>query len=378
MKRIYLDYNSTAPLDPRLLKILAEEFEEEVGNPSSIHFHGQLCRKKLEKSREIIARFFRVSPSEVIFTSGGTESAAMLLRGVLNLNSQGHVITSNVEHACVYETLKVLQKKGIEVTFLPTGEWGAIRAEDVERAILPHTRLITLMAANNETGVKTDIEAIAKISERANIPFVVDGVSWLGKEKIHLSDGISAIFFSGHKIYAPKGVGFCICRKNFKFEPLLVGGGQEHNRRSGTENLPGIVAMSHAIAFLEQDQDALITETRRLRDFFEKSLISRLGQVVENGEGPRISNTSNLAFLGIDGETLLINLDREGISVSHGSACSSGALELSRVLLAMDIPRERVRSSLRFSLGRMTTEEEIQRAIEIIVRTVERMRGIST
>ena len=197
----------------------------------------------------------------------------------------------------------------------------------------------------------------------------------MGKDKIRIPGGVSAIFFSGHKIHAPKGVGFCICRSNLKLSPLFIGGNQESNRRAGTENLPGIVALAEAIILLEQNQDDGLHHMRQLRDLFENELCNRLPNVVVNGLGPRICNTSNLAFLGIDGETLLINLDMEGISVSHGSACASGALEPSRILLNMGIPLSQARSSLRFSVGRTTTEFEIRQAISIIVRTVEHLHS---
>jgi cysteine desulfurase len=371
MQRIYLDYNASTSLDPRILKVLLEELEEEEGNPSSAHFHGQQCRRKLEQSRETIAGFFKVKPHEVIFTSGGTEGAALLLQGMMLQNPGLHILSSGVEHACVYHTLKELRKRGADVTFLPTGPRGAVLPEEVEKAIRPETGLITLMAVNNETGVITDLEAIAAIAQRAAIPFVVDGVAWLGKEIIRIPPGISALFFSGHKIHAPKGVGFCFCRQNLKLSPLFVGGGQEFNRRSGTENLPGIVALAEAVALLEKGQEGMINRMYRLRDRFEGELLRRLPNVVVNGVGPRICNTSNLAFLGVDGETLLINLDMEGISASHGSACASGGLEPSRILLEMGIPLAQVRSSLRFSLGSTTTEEEIERAIAIIIRVVD-------
>jgi cysteine desulfurase len=375
MTRIYLDYNASTPLDPRLLPSLIRELQE-IGNSSSIHFHGQQRRRQLEQSRELIARFFQVKPHEVIFTSGGTEGAALLLQGIMQPHPTGHVISSSAEHACVYHTLKELEKRGAELTYLPTGVWGAVKPEDVERAIRPQTRLITLMAVNNETGVLTDLEAIAAIAQRARIPFIVDGVAWLGKEAIHLPSGVSAIFFSGHKVYGPKGVGFCICRQSLKLTPLIVGGGQEFQRRAGTENLPGIVALGEAIALLSQEQEHSISHMRQLRDRLEKELLERVPDVIVNGAGPRVSNTTNLAFLGVDGESLLMNLDGEGISVSHGSACSSGALEPSRILLGMGIPLAQARSSLRFSVGRMTTEAEIETAVVIIQRVVERLRAL--
>lgn len=373
MKRIYLDNNASTSLDPRIQKILIQELEEE-GNPSSTHFHGQQCRRKLEKSRQTVASFFKVKPNEIIFTSGGTEGAALLIQGIMLQHPEGHAISSGSEHSCVYQTLKESGKRGAQVTFLSAGLIGAVQPEQVERAIRPDTRLITLMAVNNETGVITDIEAIAAIAQRHHIPFIVDGVAWLGKELMKIPAGVSAIFFSGHKIHAPKGIGFCICRQDLRLTPLFVGGGQEHNRRAGTENLSGIVALAEAIALLEKNQEASISHMQRLREHLEMQLISELPNVIVNGSGPRTSNTSNLAFLGADGEALLMNLDMAGISVSHGSACSSGALEPSRVLLEMGIPLSQVRSSIRFSLSRNTSEVEISTAVTAIIQIVNRLR----
>lgn len=377
MDRIYLDYNASAPIDPRVLQVFVKELEEDRGNPSSIHFDGQRSHRKLEQSRQIIAQFFKVKPQEIIFTSGGTEGAALLLQGMLLQGSGAHLISSGAEHPCVYQTLQGLRKKGCEVSFLSVGKEGRVNPDAVERAIRPETRLITLMAANNETGVLTDIEAIAAIAERNKIPFVVDGVAWLGKEIVNIPTGISAVFFSGHKIHAPKGIGFCICRSHFKLAPLFVGGGQEHQRRAGTENLPGIVALAKAVAILGEEQESMIARMRKLRDDFEHRLLSSLPDVIVNGLNPRVSNTSNLAFLGVDGETLLLRLDMEKISASHGSACSSGALEPSRILLDMGMSLSQARSSLRFSVGRTTTEEEIQQAVAIIIQVVNHLRSFS-
>ena len=374
MPPLYFDFNASTPLDPRLLSILTKEFQEEVGNASSIHFYGQQCRHKLEQSRYKIARYFKVKPQEIIFTSGGTEGAALLIRGLMLRNPQGHVISSNVEHACVYRTLKELNHFGAEVSFLPAGEWGAVRPEEVEKAITPKTSLITLMAVNNETGVMTDIEGIAVIAQKYRIPFIVDGVAWLGKEKITLPIGVSAAFFSGHKIHAPKGIGFCVCRSTLKLSPLFIGGSQEFNRRAGTENLPAIMALAEAVSFLEIEEEESIQKMTRLRDLFEGELIQTLPNIVVNGVAPRVCNTSNLAFLGVDGESLLIHLDLEGVCASHGSACHSGALEPSRILLEMGIPLKRVQGSLRFSIGRTTTEDEVRRALSVIIRVVKRMR----
>lgn len=373
IKRIYLDHNASTPVDIRVLKAIVQELEE-VGNPSSIHFHGQKCRQRLDQCRQKIACFLGVKPYEIIFTSGGTEGANLLLHGVLQGNYTGHLITSNVEHSCIYQTTKELEKRGCEVSFLDAGRWGAVRPEVVKEAIRSSTRCMTFMAANNETGVKTDIEAIAALAKEARIPLIVDGVALLGKEKIVIPAGVSAMFFSGHKLHAPKGIGFVFCRSSLKLSPFLLGGHQEFNRRSGTENLPGIMGLTTAITLLEQEQEAGLLHMGKMRDKLEQGLQARLKDVVVNGLGPRIANTSNLSFLGVDGETLLIKLDRAGISVSHGSACSAGALEPSRVLANMGLSADQARSAIRFSISRFTTEEEIAQAIETIVEVVNHLR----
>lgn len=377
MRPIYLDYNATAPLDPQVLQVYANELKEDVGNASSIHFYGQECRRKLEKSRQTIARFFNVKPREIIFTSGGTEGAALLLQGILQQNPNGHVISSKTEHACVYQTLQEYGRRGCSLTFLPVSMEGSINLEDLEKAIHSNTRLITFMAVNNETGVMNDIKAIAEIAQKANIPFIVDAVAWLGKERIEIPSGVSALFFAGHKIHGPKGIGFCLLKQNLKLAPFMIGGNHEYQRRGGTENLPAISALAEAVSLLERDQEEFILHIRKMRDLFEQGILSRLSDVAVNGAGSRrVSNTSNLAFLGVDAETLLVHLDLVKVFASHGSACSSGGLEPSRVLLEMGMPLSRVRSSIRFSFGRTTTEEEVAEAVERIVPLVSQLRQV--
>jgi cysteine desulfurase len=376
-RRIYLDANASTFLDPRVFQVLIQQLQEEEGNPSSIHAHGRQSRRKLEESRLIIAKFLKVKPNEIIFTSGGTEGAYLLLHGLLKRFANGHLITSNVEHPCVYETVKNFENAGYQATYLSTGLHGAVHPDQVKDALRPDTRLITLMAANNETGVKTDLQAIAEIALEAQVPFIVDGVALLGKEPFQIPRGISAMFFSGHKIHAPKGIGFCFCRQSLKLLPLFSGGNQEFHRRAGTENLPGIAALAEAVHILDKEQILITDQLRERRDELEKMLINQLDGISVNGEGPRIVNTVNLSFEGVDGESLLLNLDLEVISASHGSACSSGALEPSRVIMNMGIPSKQARSAIRFSVGRNTTQEEIFEAAEIIKKIVKRLRGLS-
>lgn len=369
---IYLDNNAGTSIDPIVIQAMIKELNEAPGNPSSVHSHGKKAKQRLEQSREKIARYLKVKPNEIIFTSGGSEGANLLLDGFFFQNPMPcHVITSVCEHACVYESLKRLQNRGYSVDFLMPGLWGAVKPEDVEKALTPTTKMICLMAANNETGVKTDIEKIAQIAQRENIALIVDGVSLIGKEEFSIPNGVSAMFFSGHKFHAPKGIGFVFCRTSFKISPLFLGGNQEFNRRGGTENLPGIIGLAAAIDILQENQNRFTSHMQTLRDKFENSLRSNLKNIIINGQGPRIANTSNISFLGIDGEELLIQLDLRGLSVSHGSACSSGGLEPSRILLNMGLTPSQAASAIRFSLSRLTTEKDLDLAIQTIIHVVQ-------
>lgn len=371
MKLIYLDNNATTQVDPKVVEAMVPYFSEFYGNPSSVHTLGQKSRRALAQSRQIVADFLGVKPTEIIFTSGGTECANYLLRGFFPSPS-GHLITSCVEHACIEETAQFLEKQGVAVTFLETGAYGAVTVEAVRAALRPDTRLIALLAVNNETGVKIDIEQIAAVAEEAKVPFIVDAVAWVGKERLPrpLPKGVSALYFSGHKIHAPKGIGCLYLNKKIQIPPLLMGGGQEGGRRCGSENLPGIVGLGKAIERMEEGLEASVARMGQLRDRFESEIIRRCPGVVVNGGGPRICNVSNLTFTRIEGEVLAARLDMSGIAASHGSACSSGALEPSRVLLRMGLTSEEAFASVRFSLSRLTTEEEIDQAIRIILETL--------
>lgn len=374
-QRIYLDNNASTPIDMRVFDIITNDLKNNFGNPSSSHSLGQEVRNRLTKARHFIASFLGVKHQEIIFTSGGTESINMGLRGYFEGDFSGHVITSSVEHSSVYATLKRFESLGCEVSFLSPGLHGAITVDAVRGACRPNTRLISLMAVNNETGVKTDIEKIATFANERHIPFLVDGVALLGKEPFVIPKGVSVMCFSGHKFHAPKGIGFAFVRQGLKLSSLLTGGDQEFGRRGGTENISGILGLAEAISILKAELSTASLHMKKLRDHFESSILESLPGVYVNGSGERIANTSNLSFSGIDGESLLIGLDLEGVVASHGSACASGALEPSRILLNMGIPLEVARSSIRFSLSRFTTEEEIDRAIQIIVKVVKRLRS---
>lgn len=373
-RRIYLDNNGSTCVDPRVLEAVIQGLQTCVGNPSSIHTEGQFSRQRLTQARQRIAEELSVQPNEIIFNSGGTEGINTILRGVVQAYPHAHIITSDAEHSCVYNTLQLFQEKGSDVTVLPAGLWGAVTPEAVKAALRPTTRLIALMAVNNETGVKTDIEAIAAIAEEAGIFFLVDGVALLGKESFSIPSGVSAMCFSGHKFHAPKGVGFLIWRPRLKIPSLITGGAQEFNRRAGTENLPGIEGLVEAVSCIKGIMPEASDTMRRMRDRLEQGLLSQIPAAYVNGQGPRVVNTANISFSGVDGEALLINLDRKGIAVSHGSACSSGALEPSRILLKMGVPLQEARSAIRFSLSRFTTVEEIDYCIETVVQLIATMK----
>lgn len=374
-ERIYLDNNGTTGVDPRVLEAMLPELSSIPSNPSSIHYFGQEAKNRLQKSRETIGAFFNVNPHEILFTSGGTEAINLLLRGFFSKEISGHAITSNVEHSCVYNTMKDLQEKGLDVSYLPAGLLGAVEPEQIKKAICPNTRFIVLNAVNNETGIKHDLDAVAQIALEAGIPLIVDGVAWLGKELFTLHPGISGICFSGHKFHGPKGIGFAIIRPSLKLFPFITGGKQEYSLRAGTENLPGIVGLAKAIELLKLELPEATHRMAMLRDLLEAGLMQKSNPVVVNGMGKRICNTCNLSFPNDNGEDLLIALDMAGIAVSHGSACSSGALEPSRTLVSMGLPPPIARSAIRFSLSRNTTLDEIYRTIEIVSEIVHTLRN---
>lgn len=371
--QIYLDSNATTFLDPRVLEVMMKASESLFGNPSSAHSIGQKVRQQLNQARRQIAQYLGVRPQELLFNSCGTEGVNTVLRGMSRRSPKGHIVTSTAEHACVYATVKELEAAGHPVTYLSPGLWGAVSPEAVQAALRPDTALIALMAVNNETGVKTDMEGIAGIAHEARVPLFVDGVALLGKESFAIPAGVSAMAFSGHKLHAPKGVGLLVLRASWKIPPLLTGGGQEYGKRGGTENVAGILALAEAIRLLHTELSTATQRMRLLRDKLENGL-GRIEDTQVNGKGPRVGNTLNISFAHIEGESLLIALDQAGVCVSHGSACSTGALEPSRILLGMGISEDRARSAMRFSLSRFTTEEEIDRAIQIVTKQVYEMR----
>ncbi len=374
--RIYVDYNAATPIDPRVYSEYIRVRHEMWANASSIHREGQAAKAMLADARSRVARVFSVSPQQVVFFSTATEALTTFIHGVLAPKRGAHVITSVAEHAAVWQCCRMLQQHDeASVTFLRVGSYGAPTPEDVQEAITERTTGIALISVNNETGVVTDIKGCAAVAAQYGIPLLVDGVAQLGKLPFSMYDGVTAACFSSYKMYAPSGVGFAIMRQDVSLRPLIPGGGQEFGRRGGSENVPAIYACALALELLIAEMADNSARMERLRDLFEELVFEGLSGVSVNGEGPRVNNTSNLAFEGVDGEGLLIQMDLAGVAASHGAACSSGALEPSRVLLEMGYSPQRAASSVRFSVGKGTTEEDVRAAANVVIRCVQQQRS---
>jgi cysteine desulfurase len=376
VRRIYLDANATTPLLPEVLEAMRPFLVEQFGNASSIHQEGQRARSAVEQARASVARLLGCRPAEIVFTSGGTESDNLAIFG--SVRAGDHVLTSRVEHHAVLHAVERLGDRGVEVEFLPVDAQGVVAVEDVRRALRPNSRLISVMLANNETGVLQPVEEIGRIAREAGVSFHVDAVQAAGKMAIDVhSLGCDLLSISGHKMHGPQGTGALFVRRGTRLEPLFAGGAHERQRRAGTENVAGIVGLGKAAeCAMEGLRNGELERIRGLRDRLEIGLLEQASGV--NGGGtPRVPNTSNLWFETLDGEALVIALDLQGLAVSSGAACSSGASEPSHVLLAMGISPERARGSLRLSLHRQTTEEEIARTIELISSQVARLRELS-
>jgi cysteine desulfurase len=378
MRRIYLDNNATSPVLPEVFRAMQPYFAEHFGNASSIHHHGQETRAAVERARACVAVLLGCRPSEIVFTSGGTEGDNLALFGLLG--SSDHVITSTIEHHAVLNSSKHLQSVGCEVTYVPVDGRGLVDPEDIRRALRPNTKLITIMMANNETGVLQKVEQIGKIAAEADVYFHSDAVQAAGKVPIDVKRiGCDLLSISGHKMHAPQGIGALYVRKGTVLKPLFYGGSHERSRRAGTENVPGIIGLGKAAEMAKQALNAGDLERiSAMRDRFEERILAEVEATGVNGDGaPRIPNTSNLYFDFIEGEALVIALDLKGLAVSTGAACSSGAIEPSHVLTAMGLPPARARASLRFSLGKQNRPDEVEFALDLVPQTVARLRELS-
>ena len=378
---IYLDYNSTTPVDRAVLDAMLPYFADNFGNASSIHSSGQRGRSAVDAARDCVAALIGAKTAEIVFTSGGTEADNLALFGSVaaSNHSRKHIITTAIEHLAVLNAAQALEKQGIDVTYVPVGASGIVDPQDIRRALRPETILISVMHANNELGTIQPIEEIGRIAAEADVYFHCDAVQSAGKLPLDVNRlGVDLLSISAHKIYGPKGVGVLYVRAGTPLEPQFYGGHHERDRRPGTENVPGIVGFGKAA---ELARVRLTTDSARiesLRDRLEEMLLNSLASVHVNGDrSRRIPNTTNLAFTAAGGEALVIALDLQGVACSTGAACSSGAVEPSHVLLAIGLSPDEARSSLRFSLGRTTTAAEIDRAADIIPPTVERLRALS-
>lgn len=378
MRRIYLDNNATTPVLPEVFEAMRPYFAERFGNASSIHHHGQETRAAVESARESVAGLLGCNPAEIVFTSGGTEADNLAISGVVKAGD--HVITSSIEHHAVLYPCKALEEIGCEVTILPVDGRGLIDPADVRRALRPNTQLISIMLANNETGVLQPLDEIGKIAAQANVLFHTDAVQAAAKVPIAVQQiGCRMLSISGHKMHAPQGVGALHVQKETRLRPLLHGGRHERSRRAGTENVPGIVGLGKAAQLAKQGFDRCEhKKMAAMRDRLEQGILAQVDDAAVNGEGAtRVPNTTNLRFDGIEGEALVIALDLKGLAVSTGAACSSGAIEPSHVLLAMGLRPDQAHASIRFSLGKQTTEEDIDFALTLVPETVARLREIS-
>jgi len=378
--RIYLDNSATTRVDDQVLAAMIPAMQSNFGNASSIHTFGQEARAAVEEARASVASFLGAEAREIIFTSGGTESDNAALWGIFRSGYRpgNHIITSRIEHPAVLLTCKALENAGAEVTYLPVDSSGRVDADDVRSAVRETTILISIMHANNETGVIQPMEEISAIARERGIVMHTDAVQSVGKIPVKVSGlGVDLLSLSGHKFHAPKGIGVLYVRQGTRLTPFLTGGSHERKRRAGTENVPGIIGLGVAARLASERLPEMATRVAELRDQLESRIRARIPGVMVNGEAPRLPNITNLSFAGIEGEAAMISMDLEGLAVSTGSACSSGSLEASHVLAAMGLRPEVIQGSLRFSLCYHSTAEEIDRTVEIVVGVVERLRRLS-
>jgi cysteine desulfurase len=373
-----LDHNASTPLHPEVVAAMLPYFGERFGNPSSVHSFGREAREGLEGAREAIARFLRAGKDEVIFTSGGTESDNLAIKGVAVAQSAGHIITSQIEHHAVLRSCQALESEGFAVTYLPVDQDGMVDPEDVRKAIRRDTLLITVMHANSEVGTIQPVEAIGRIAKERGIPFHVDGVQTFGKVPIDLDAfGIDLLSFSSHKIYGPKGIAGLYIRKGTKLVAIQHGGEHERRRRAGTENVPGIVGFGKAVEVRARDMEAEALRLKALRDRMWTGISSTVPEVRLNGHATRrLPGTLNLSFRHVEAESIVLGLDLKGVGASAGSACTSGNVEPSHVLVAMGVPLDWAMGAVRATLGRANSPEEIDYVLEVLPPLVERLRSL--
>ncbi len=380
MDHIYLDNNATTMMAPEVLAKMQPLFTEMYGNPSSMHSFGGAVARHLNEARENVAALLGASPSEIVFTSGGSEGDNLAIRGTLEAlaGRKRHIITTRVEHPAVHGTCRYLKKQGYRLTELSVDRNGALDLQELRDAITPDTAIVSIMWANNETGVIFPIEEIAQIVKSRGVVLHVDAVQSVGKIPVDLSKTpIDLLCLSGHKLHGPKGIGAMYARKGTKLVPLIMGGHQENNKRAGTENVPGIVGLGTACDLARRYLDEEFGKVREMRDRLEKGLLDSCTDATLNGGDERLPNTVNISFEYVEGEAILLMIDQLGISASSGSACASGSLEPSHVMRAMGVPFTQAHGSIRFSLSRYNKMEEMDHVIEHLPGIIDRLREMS-
>ena len=386
LKRVYLDYAATTPMDERVIKAIKPYWRHFFGNPSSLHYFGQQARQAVNQAREKVAHLINALPEEIVFTSGGTEADNFALKGTaFSLKDKGsHLITTKIEHSAILNPAKFLVKQGFKVTYLSPQKDGLINPKDLEAALTDQTILVSVMHANNEVGtiepIKELIEVVKKFRGNKKYPlFHTDAVQTVGHIPIDVQElGVDLLSMSSHKLYGPKGVGALYIKKGVQLEPLLHGGEQERGRRGSTENVPGIVGFGKACELAEKELASESIRLTKLRDYFIQEIMSKIKDATLNGHlSQRLPNNINLSFAGIEGESMMLSLDLAGIACSTGSACSSNTLEPSHVILALGINPESAHSSLRFSLGKETTKQDLDYTIKQLIKIIQRLRNIS-
>jgi len=386
-RQVYLDHSATTPVDPRVAAVMFSSLTANFGNPSSVHSFGQQARAAVDRARREVAGLIGARQNELIFVSGGTEANNLAIRGLCEAAQHHgrHIVTSTIEHPSVRGVLETLEKRGWEVTRVPVSEKGIVRIEDVRSALRPDTVLVSIMLANNEIGTIQPIAEIGNLirerrqSGHRNLWLHTDAVQAAGRLQLNVDElGCDLFSLSGHKLYAPKGIGALYVRRGVRIVGQNVGGHQERERRAGTENVPAIVALGEAARIAREELEQRSIAVRRLRDRFEAEVTHRVDDVVMNGDRDlRLPHLSNISFRYIEGEGLLINLDLQGVAVSTGSACSSGTLEPSPVIRALGHNDELARGSIRFSFGKDNTDEDVDYAVEVLVAAVARLRELS-
>ncbi|MFH2035193.1 MAG: cysteine desulfurase NifS [Candidatus Zixiibacteriota bacterium] len=382
MRQVYLDNNATTPLDERVLEVMLPYLKEKYGNASSVHHFGREAKTAIEEAREKVAGILNCEPAEIYFTSGGTESDNIGLQGpaFYQKEKRDHIITSKIEHHAILETAKFLEKNGFKADYLGTDEVGVFSADELRQKVTDKTSVVSLMHANNEIGTIQDIPSLVAIAKEKGALFHTDAVQSAGKIKVDIKElGVDLLSMSGHKIYGPKGTGIIYIGKGVKIRPLVYGGHHEKKRRPGTENVPGIVGFAAALELAEFLREKEHEKWTKLADMFIDGVQEKIPEVFLNGprDERRVPSTVNLSFKYIEGESIILSLDMKGIAVASGSACTSGSLDPSHVLTAIGVPVDLAQGSIRFSLGRFTTEDDIQYTIDALPEIIERLRSMS-